>query len=244
MNDLRLAEILRQFAKEAPTIQIEAQRTSAGMFEQIKSRLMSPPDPVPAEQAEAIAKACTPFFQVPAMKASVGLEMSYATKTGFFFMSRTKREATTVQIEMEMVAAPLSPAAAFPRALPPALTALPNLDPVNDDELLHCKQRMAGTAPHLVEGVRSFLLESSDWYSSQTERNKQYKAMGKSVDKKEFEENYRLAMRAILRRMLLVPTEGGLLRRLIEQWQRPNGLFLDYLEALKMLEDHANSGGS
>lgn len=260
-NAMRLSEVLRQFASEAPWIQVEVQRTSAELYRRIEAGLVAEAKERKGELTEEdreaireVARSCTPSFAVPSMNATVQLELARVSRRGWLLRRRTTREATDVSIDLTMEAAPLSPLAADPDMLPPSPQQLEMTSELSDEEVQECKRLMAGTPAEgdrpgeRVELVATFLSSAeSNWTGIWRGTEAAYHRLVEQVGEAGWSDHYRDAMRAILRQVLLVrgletTGEGMRMRDYVRHLRRPNLLLLQHLRALKYIEDRRMLG--
>ena len=261
-NAMRLSQVLRQFASEAPWIQLEMQRTSAQLYSRIEQQLMAQAresrgrelTEAEREAVREVARSCTPSFAVPSMNATVRLELAKVTRRGWLLRKATSSERTDFSIDLAMQAAPVSPIVADPGLVPASPEELESTSDLAQDEVQECKRLMAGTAAagdkpgQRVEQVAAFLSDAqSDWEDIWDGSDQSYRRLTQNVENPDWSDDYRNAMRAILRRVLLIEglTQSGngmRMRDWVRGLHQPPLLFLDHLRAMKYAQDEQMLG--
>jgi len=262
---LSLGKILEQIAAQAPYVQIGSQRTSGKLYQDIILKLRdewrqdndnAEPSDEQERAFEELARACTPFFRVPSIHAKVALALSRVTTSGWLLRRGTTTEATDVELDVHLEAAPLAPAAGLDSAnvLPGLPEETGDPDTLTESELIECKHLMAGAEGNArVAYVGRFLSHPTskldgEWNSPAADYKTltQYMARGNVAASWTMGPNAKLfrgAMRAILCSAFLVPTkrlrQDGIGKRIaggITSQNVPTLFFLQYLRHLKTLD--------
>jgi len=254
---MRLSTVLRQFASEAPWLQVEIQRTSAELYRCIaehlrdaeKARTGGELTPEQEEAVLEIARHLTPSFNVPAINAKLQLELAKVTNRGWLLQKRTTSETTDFTIDMSLEAAPLSPLAALPNLLPTTSEALEYESGLEAEEMEECKWLIAGTpaeggkSGERIELIARYLSSpESNWSGVWQGSEASYDRLVGNVEGAKWGDNYRDGMRAILRRAFLVEgleqtSDGKRMRDYIIDLKAPNWFFLRHLRVMKYIQD-------
>jgi len=253
---MRLSEVLRQFASEAPWIQVEVQRTAAELCSRLEAHLLAAERSKGGELTEErraavreLARQATPSFCVPAMNATVRLELATVTRRGWLLRKRSESETTDFSIEMTLEAAPLGPLAAMPELLPATPEALAEGDELTREEVEQGKRLMAGAPAadgrpgERVELVAQYLTSpASNWADIWRGGEAAYGRLVADVAGPEWTDGYRRAMQAILRRALLLEGletsgHGRRMRDYIRHLEAPTWRFLRHLREMKYIQD-------